>query len=161
MKPAHCTDDDYERIDAICGAEHARGAETRYWDDVEVGDALPAMVKGPLTVTEIIAFHAGGYGFVPYGMRGSQVGSKSRQRIAPFYFWNEQGVWDVAQRLHWDSQWAKAIGNPTAHDSRVMPQAWLCHQVSDWAGDDAFIENLHHSIREFNYHGDTSCAPVR
>ena len=46
-----------------------RGAEKRYWEDVEVGDELPPMVKGPLTVTEMIAFHAGGYGFVPYGLR--------------------------------------------------------------------------------------------
>src|SRR5205823_14051500 len=34
------------------------------------------MVKGPLTVTEIIAFHAGGYGFVPYGLWASRVGYK-------------------------------------------------------------------------------------
>jgi hypothetical protein len=27
--------------------------------------------------------------------------------------------------------------------------------VSDWAGDDAFIERLEDSIRKFNYQGDT------
>ncbi len=36
-----------------------------------------------------------------------------------------------------------------------MRQAWLCHQVSDWAVDDAFIESLHDSVRELNYHADT------
>ena len=116
---------------------------------------LPPMVKGPLTVTEIIAFHAGGYGFVPYGLRSSRVGYKNRQRIAPFYIKNEHGVWDVAQRLHWDSQWAKAIGNPLAYDYGVLRQAWFYHHVSDWAGDDAFIEKMSDSIRKFNYQGDT------
>ena len=132
-----------------------RGAEKRYWEDVDVGDELPPMVKGPLTVTEIIAFHAGGYGFVPYGLRSSRVGYKNRLRIAPFYIKNERGVWDVAQRLHWDYQWAKAIGNPLAYDYGVLRQAWFYHHVADWAGDDGFIEKMSDSIRKFNYHGDT------
>jgi acyl dehydratase len=155
VEPARYTDEDYERIDAIYGSEAPRGAEKRYWEDVQVGDQLPPMVKGPLTVTEIIAFHAGGYGFVPYGLRASRVGYKNRQRIAPFYVKNEQGIWDVAQRLHWDSAWAKGIGNPMAYDYGVLRQAWFNHQVTDWAGDDAFVERLQDSIRKFNYMGDT------
>lgn len=155
IEPAQYSDDDYERIDAIYQQERPRGRESRYWEDVEVGEALPEMVKGPLTVTEIIAFHAGGYGFVPYGLRASRLGYRNRQRIAPFYIKNESGIWDVAQRLHWDSQWAKAIGNPMAYDYGVLRQAWFNHQVSDWAGDDAFIERLYDSIRKFNYIGDT------
>jgi acyl dehydratase len=155
IEPAHYTDADYERIDAVYAQEGPRGAEKRYWEDVNVGDQTTPMVKGPLTVTDIIAFHAGGYGFVPYGLHGGRVGYKNRQRIAPFYIKNEQGVWDVAQRLHWDSQWAKAIGNPIAYDYGVLRQAWFFHHVADWAGDDAFIESQQDSIRKFNYHGDT------
>jgi acyl dehydratase len=155
IEPAHYTDEDYQRIDGIYESEQRRGPEKRYWEDVSVGDQLPPMVKGPLTVTEIIAFHAGGYGFVPYGLRASRVGYKNRQRIAPFYVKNEHGIWDVAQRLHWDSEWAKGIGNPMAYDYGVLRQAWFNHHVSDWAGDDAFIESLQDSIRKFNYMGDT------
>jgi hypothetical protein len=113
------------------------------------------MVKGPLTVTEIITFHSGGYGMVPYGLRASRVGYKNRKRIAPFYIKDEHGIYDVAQRLHWDSQWAKAIGNPMAYDYGVLRQGWFFHQVSDWGGDDAFVCGLTDSIRKFNYMGDT------
>lgn len=155
IEPARYTDEDYERIDAIYESERPRGAQKRYWEDVNVGDALPAMAKGPTTVTEMIAFHAGGYGFVPYGLRSSRVGYKNRKRIAPFYIKNAQGVWDVAQRLHWDSEWAKAIGNPMAYDYGVQRQCWFYHHVSDWAGDDACIVRLEDSIRKFNYMGDT------
>ncbi len=155
IEPAHYTDADYEKIDAIYEQERPRGGEKRYWEDVVVGDELTPMVKGPLTVTEIIAFHAGGYGFVPYGLRSSRVGYKNRKRIGPFYIKNEYGVYDVAQRLHWDSQWAKAIGNPMAYDYGVLRQSWFYHHVSDWAGDDAFIEKMEDSIRKFNYQGDT------
>ncbi|MFZ1490357.1 MAG: hypothetical protein WAS51_10470 [Ilumatobacteraceae bacterium] len=155
IEPAHYTDEDYERIDAIYASERARGADKRYWDDVSVGDQLPPMVKGPTTITEMIAFHSGGYGFVPYGLRSSRVGYNNRQRIKPFYIKNSQGVWDVAQRLHWDSEWAKAIGNPMAYDYGVQRQCWFYHHVSDWAGDDACIVRMEDSIRKFNYMGDT------
>jgi acyl dehydratase len=155
IEPARYTDDDYRRIDAVYEQEQRRGAERRYWEDVTVGDELPPMVKGPLTVTEMIAFHAGGYGFVPYGLRASRLGFQNRRRIAPFYIKNAQGIWDVAQRLHWDSEWAKAIGNPMAYDYGVLRQCWFWHHVSDWAGDDAFVERLEDSIRRFNYMGDT------
>jgi acyl dehydratase len=154
IEPAHYTDEDYEKIDAIYAAEQPRGAEKRFWEDVNVGDELQPMVKGPTTITEMIAFHAGGYGFVPYGLRSSRVGYKNRKRIAPFYVKNGQGVWDVAQRLHWDSEWAKAIGNPMAYDYGVQRQCWFYHHVSDWAGDDACIVKLEDSIRKFNYMGD-------
>lgn len=155
IEPAHYSDADYERIDAIYAAEAPLGGEKRWWEDVEVGDELPAMVKGPTTITEMIAFHAGGYGFVPYGLRSSRVGYKNRQRIAPFYIKNAQGVYDVAQRLHWDSEWAKAIGNPMAYDYGVQRQCWFYHHVADWAGDDACIVGMEDSIRKFNYMGDT------
>jgi acyl dehydratase len=155
IEAATYTDADYEKIDAIYAQEGPRGTEKRYWEDVNVGDEMDPMVKGPLTVTEMIAFHAGGYGFVPYGLRSSRVGYKNRKRIAPFYIKNGQGVYDVAQRLHWDSEWAKAIGNPMAYDYGVQRQCWFYHHVSDWAGDDACIVAQEDSIRKFNYQGDT------
>jgi acyl dehydratase len=155
IEAAKYTDEDYERIDAVYAGEKRQGAEHRYWEDVNVGDKLTPMVKGPLTVTEIIAFHAGGYGFVPYGLRASRLGYQNRKRIAPFYIKNANGIYDVAQRLHWDSEWAKAIGNPMSYDYGVMRQCWFYHQVSDWAGDDAIIETMEDSIRKFNYMGDT------
>jgi acyl dehydratase len=155
IEAATYTDDDYTKIDAIYESEKPRGATPRFFEDVVVGEALPPMVKGPLTITEVIAFHAGGYGFVPYGLRSSRVGYANRKRIAPFYVKNQQGIWDVAQRLHWDSEWAKAIGNPMAYDYGVMRQSWFYHYVSDWMGDDGFVEKLSDSTRKFNYMGDT------
>lgn len=155
IKAATYTDEDYEKIDAIYAAEKARGAEKRYFEDVQIGEELSPMVKGPLTVTDIQAFHMGGYGQVPYGLRAGRLGYTNRKRIKPFYVKNEQGIYDVAQRLHWDSEWAKGIGNPMAYDYGVLRQCWLYHYVSDWMGDDSFIERLEDSIRKFNFMGDT------
>ena len=139
IAPATYTDDDIAEIDAIYAAEQARGSETRWFEDVTVGDALTPMAKGPLTTTDMIVFHAGGYGFIPYAPTTNRVAYKNRQRIAPFYVKNEYGVPDVAQRVHWDSAWAQAIGNPMAYDYGVMRDCWLSHFVTDWMGDDAWL----------------------
>ena len=155
ITPATYTDDDIAEIDAIYAAEQARGSETRWFEDVTVGDALTPMAKGPLTTTDMIVFHAGGYGFIPYAPTTNRVAYKNRQRIAPFYVKNEYGVPDVAQRVHWDSAWAQAIGNPMAYDYGVMRDCWLSHFVTDWMGDDAWLVTQSSQIRKFNYIGDT------
>ena len=67
---------------------------------------------------------------------------------------NEQGIPDVAQRLHWDPKWAQAIGNPMAYDYGVMRENYLFQYLSDWMGDDAIVTHVHDEIRKFNYMGD-------
>lgn len=155
IEPAAYTDEDLAALDAIYAAEQARGSEPRWWEDVEVGEQLRPMAKGPLTTTDMIVFHAGGYGFVPYAPCSNRLAHQNRQRIAPFYVKNEHGIPDVAQRVHWDSAWAQAIGNPMAYDYGVMRDCHLSHFVTDWMGDDAWLVRQSSQIRKFNYVGDS------
>ena len=53
------TDDQIAAIEAQYERERARGAEPRWWEDVEEGDEVGPMVKGPLTVTDMVCWHAG------------------------------------------------------------------------------------------------------
>jgi acyl dehydratase len=154
IEPATYTDEDIAKIDAVYAAEEVRGGNTRYWDDVNVGDSLGTMAKGPLTVTDVVCFHAGGYGFIPYAPTVGRMAWKNRQRIAPFYVKNDQGIPDVAQRLHWDPKWAQAIGNPMAYDYGVMRENYIYHYLSDWCGDDGWVVRQHDEIRKFNFMGD-------
>jgi acyl dehydratase len=155
IEPATYTDEDIAAIDAIYAAEQVQGASLRDFASVTVGASLGKMAKGPLTVTDVICFHAGGYGFVPYAPTVGRLAHKNRQRIAPFYIKNEYGIPDVAQRLHWDPVWAQAIGNPMAYDYGVMRENYLYHYLTDWAGDDGIVLHVHDEIRKFNYIGDT------
>jgi acyl dehydratase len=155
IEPATYTDDDLAALDAVYAAEHCRGAETRWWEDVEIGDELLPMAKGPLTETDMIVFHAGGYGFVPYEPCSNRIAYQNRQRIKPFYVKNEYGIPDVAQRVHWDSTWAQAIGNPMAYDYGVMRDCHLSHFLTDWMGDDGWLVEQASEIRKFNYIGDS------
>nr|WP_180203607.1 MaoC family dehydratase N-terminal domain-containing protein [Pseudomonas sp. SbOxS1]NYU03338.1 acyl dehydratase [Pseudomonas sp. SbOxS1] len=155
ISPAQYSDEDLARIDEIYSAETSRGATPLYFDDLNVGDALPGGASGPLTVTDVVNFHGGGYGWVPYGLRTGRMWNQNRKRIAPFYVKNAQGIPDVAQRLHWDSDWAKAIGNPMAYDYGVMRENYLFRYLTDWVGDGGWVYKQYDEIRKFNYMGDT------
>ena len=154
IQPEQWTDEEFAKIEEIYAAEQVQGAAKRMFESVETGDSLGLQAKGPLTVTDVVCFHAGGYGFVPYAPTVGRRAHKNRKRIAPFYVKNEYGVPDVAQRLHWDPLWAQAIGNPMAYDYAVMRENYLWAYLNDWAGDDAIITNVHDEVRKFNYMGD-------
>jgi hypothetical protein len=113
------------------------------------------MAKGPLTVTDVVMFHSGGYGHQPYRPSVGRLTWKNRQRVPAFYVKNEYGIPDVAQRLHWDPLWAQAIGNPMAYDYGVMRENYLYHYLTDWCGDDGVVLKQHDEVRKFNYIGDT------
>ena len=155
IKPAVYSDEDLAKVDEVYAQEKRRGAEKRYWEDVQVGDTMGKMAKGPLTVTDIVVFHAGGYGFFPYSPTTSRLAWENRQRIPAFYIKNEQGIPDVAQRVHWDKELSlHTTGNPLPYDYGVMRETWIHHFLTDWAGDDAWVARQYDEVRRFNYLGD-------
>jgi hypothetical protein len=110
-------------------------------------------VKGPLTITEMVAWHVG-IGWGEYGGGASRVAYKNRQRVPKFYLPNQFGTWETAQRCHWDDEWSQRMGHPAAYDYGVMRTNWMVNLVTDWMGDDAWIWKLSASVRKFNYMGD-------
>jgi hypothetical protein len=147
------SDDDLARIDECYANETVRGATPRPVGEVEVGETLGPIVKGPLNVTEMVAWHTG-VGWGMYGGGASRVAYKNRTRIPKFYVQSDQGFWDSAQRCHWDSEWARRMGHPAAYDYGVMRSNWMAHLVSNWMGDDAWLWKMSASVRKFNYLGD-------
>ena len=105
------TDDEIDAIDAqyAAQAESRRGAEPRFWEDVTVGDDVGPMVKGPLTVTDMVCWHVG-MGMGLYGVRALDLAARNRRRIPRFFHRDEQNVPDVMQRVHWDPEFAAQVG---------------------------------------------------
>jgi acyl dehydratase len=149
----HYTDEDLERIDACYEAEAVRGAQPRRVAEVQPGDELGPIAKGPISVTDMVTWHVG-VGWGMYGGGASKIAYRNRKRIPKFYVKNELGCWDSAQRLHWDDEWAQRLGHPGAYDYGVMRTNWMVHLVTNWMGDDAWLWNASASIRKFNYLGD-------
>jgi acyl dehydratase len=148
------TDDQIAEIEAQYAAEGPRGAEPRWWEDVHEGDTVGPLVKGPLTVTDMVCWHVG-MGMGLYGVRALRLAARNRQRIPRFFHRDEQNVPDVMQRVHWDPGFAQRSGNPTTFDYGRMRETWLIHLCTDWMGDDAWLWKLDCEFRKFNYVGDT------
>jgi acyl dehydratase len=150
------TDDQLAAIDAAYASEPAqrRGAEPRWWEDVEEGDAVAPLVKGPLRVTDMVCWHVG-MGMGLYGVKALRLGYQQRQRVPRFFRPDDLNIPDVQQRVHWDPEWARRAGNPAIYDYGRMRETWLVHLCTDWMGDDAWLWKLDCQFRSFNYVGDT------
>lgn len=152
---ASYSDSDMAEIEAAYDAEFQRGAETLYLEDVTVGETTPTMVKGPLTITDLINTHmaAGwfGYGNPPY-----KLAYENRKKLRGFYTKNEFGAWDTLQRIHWDEAMASKIGVPATYDIGPMRRIMAAHYATNFAGDDGWVHRLKYEFRKFNYMGDTT-----
>ncbi len=148
------TDAQIDEIEAQYLAECPRGPDPRWWDDVTEGDTVGPMVKGPLTVTDIVCWHVG-MGMGLYGVAPLRLGTQNRQRVPRFFHRDPLNIPDVMQRVHWDPEFARRSGNPTTFDYGRMRETWLIHLCTDWMGDDAWLWKLDCEFRRFNYVGDT------
>ena len=150
------TDEQLAAIDAQYASEPElrRGAEPRCWEDVEEGDEVGPIVKGPMRVTDMVCWHSG-MGMGLYGVKALRLGYQQRQRVPRFFRPDDLNVPDVQQRVHWDAEWARRAGNPAIYDYGRMRETWLVHLCTDWMGDDAWLWKLDCQFRRFNYVGDT------
>ena len=149
------TPEDIAKVDAVYAAEQLRGPIARYWEDVEEGEALTPVAKGPLTMVDIISMHMG-MGLSSSGIGPLGLGYRQRRKMPAFYVPDRYGVPDVVQRVHWDHERAQALGLPTSYDYGQMRTSWLIHLVTNWMGDDAWLWKLSCQSRAFNFMGDTT-----
>ena len=110
-----------------------RGAEPRYWEDVQLGEKMPVMKKGLLTMMEIVRF--------------SLLAPSVPRRIEQRRPWVEIGFARQKQQ--------QRAGLEDASDYGPQRVCWLGQYATDWMGDDAWLWKLDCEFRVFNYVGDT------
>lgn len=132
--------------------ESPRGSTPRYWSDVEVGDSLGQVLKGPLTVTELITWLAGCGAFF---LRASRDADTYRtQHPAAYSRMPGESVPDIVMRWHWDDDFARSRGLSRAIDFGNQRISWFAHLLTDWMGDSAELRRLRVRLRRPHYIGD-------
>ncbi len=133
--------------------ETCRGSTPLYWDDVQVGDELPGIVRGPYTATVAVAFEQawGGLFIWAHG-----YWFKYLQRHPSAGILNGYGIPEPPEAVHWDSALARSVGVPEAYDYGPERVAWLGTMLTNWAGDNGFLAELYCEIRRFNLVGDVT-----
>ncbi|MFT5484530.1 MAG: acyl dehydratase, partial [Halieaceae bacterium] len=130
------TEEELEGFSKIYAAEEIRGANPRYWEQVEEGEALPRMMKGPMTVTGFICYAQGWGGLY---IRANKLAWKMQQAHPGLGIKNRFNVPDCPERVHWDEEFALEVGAPGAYDYGPERCSWLTHHLTNWMGDDGFL----------------------
>ena len=119
--------------DLLAFERKRRGAEPRYWEDVEVGmEMTPPLEKGVLTMTEIFRFGL----FVPPRLRRIE----SKRETMELGFERESAQ--------------KRAGLENASDYGPQRICWLGQFLTDWMGDDGTLKKFSSQIRHPNIIGD-------
>jgi acyl dehydratase len=142
-KPHRYTEAEIDKIERHIVGQTRRGAQQRMWEDVDVGDELPVIIKGPLDPETGIAYYAGN---LQFGYQSCDLAWKRRwaARHQPETVPNVRPVSWYAQRTwggvgHHDDDVAATVGMPAAYDNGWCRAAWLGQVVTDWAGDDSLM----------------------
>lgn len=145
------TDEEIAEFFELYANEEVRGAETRYWDDVNEGDVLRPLAKGPMTVTGFIAYAQGWGGLY---IRANKLNWRQIAAHPGLGIKNRFGIPDCPERVHWEEEFARMVGTPGAYDYGPERCSWLTHHLTNWMGDDGFLRRATSKIRRHNPAGD-------
>jgi acyl dehydratase len=149
--PRRYTDAELARHFDLYAQERIRGPEPRFWQDVKVGEALPPMAKGPMTVTGFIAYAQGWGGLY---IRANKLAWKQVEAHPGLGIKNRFGIPDCPERVHWEEEFARLVGTPGAYDYGPERCSWLTHHLTNWMGDDGTLRKASCKIRRHNPEGD-------
>ncbi|WP_040167339.1 FAS1-like dehydratase domain-containing protein [Microbacterium gorillae] len=135
-------------------AEAPRGAVPRFWEDVEVGDELDTVTKGPIGLTDEIAFVASGAAPIP--RLAAHRTALQRYRKHPSWAYrdpNTQAL-EPVYSVHYNDYAARLQGAQMAYDVGIQRTCWGIHALTNWMGDDGFLKELHGQYRSHVYLSD-------
>jgi acyl dehydratase len=150
------SDDELARIEDHYSSEPGsrRGDTTRHIDEVAVGDPPSTIVKGPLTITNVVGFLMG-WGS-PMCATNRMVHDYLARHPGARLRNPETNVADTLERAHWDPVLARATGMADGYDFGLQRVCWIGHLLTDWCGDDGWLASLEVRLRKPNLLGDTT-----
>jgi acyl dehydratase len=126
--------------DLLAFERQRRGAEPRYWEDVEIDEEMtPVLEKGLLTMTEIFRF----------GILVSPIPRRIEQRRPHL----EIGFGRETQQ--------KRAGLENASDYGPQRVCWLGEFLTDWMGDDGTLKKYSCEVRHPSIMGDSNFVKGR
>ena len=148
------TDEEIVCIEKDINAEASpRGDLLLYWEDVNVGDNLPGLVKGPLNLSDMMAWWVAEA--KPASM-GQLVYKELKNKPGMVSFNPDTGwpYWDYNQYPE-DLQSCRWVGYTAPYGRGIHRVCTAGHLLTDWMGDDGFLRRLNVvNLKPFIY-GDT------
>jgi acyl dehydratase len=145
---------------------HDLGHRERWWDDVEVGDALPERVFGPHSIasftTEWRAYLMNTWGAIGFrkndlealGFTREMAGYENdpdMQLVNPAL---TDGAYYGPSRGHLFPKWARRIGMPRAYGYGASMGSWITDYLAGWAGEHGMVVHSNANYRGPALSGD-------
>ena len=150
------SDEEIDKTYRATESVQVRGKEPRYWEDVQEGEEIPMVVKGPYSPLEIIAWKSGWHVDM-WGLgKANELRVRELMKHPSFSFRDPKtGAIQTAEAAHIDDEVAKSTAVPSGYDLGSQRNAWMAQVLTNWMGDDGFLKKITASYRRFNLTGDT------
>jgi len=151
--PHPWTEEEIKKIEDEVLAEEIRGANPRYWEDVNVGDELKPLVKGPLGITDMIARYVGGATAVRLKAHGAAL-REYRKHPAWAFRDPETHALEPIAAVHYNKSAANLQSLPFPYDAGIGRHCWLGHFLTNWFGDDGWLKKCYAEYHAFVFYSD-------
>lgn len=149
-------DAELERAEVGGLRSRIRGLAPMLGDDLRVGTQLDPIVKGPLTITDIVGWKRTGFGGVMEGLfvYPHEVAVMWRERHPSAAYWHPEGYPEAPSAVHWLDEAAQKAGVRGAYDIGPERICWMGQAVTNWMGCHGFMEKLEVRLTDFVFIGD-------
>jgi acyl dehydratase len=150
--PHPWTERELKEIEKEIIAEKTRGVELRYWEDVEPGEELGPVVKGPIGLTDEIAWTSG---YSPGWLKANESAFKLYQRHPSWAFRDpDTYALEPIAAVHWLKAAATSAGLPAPYDLGAQRHSWVIQLLTQWMGDAGWLKRCYAEYRAFVFLSD-------
>jgi len=147
-------EDEIVAIERQVLAEKPRGTAPRFWEDVAVGEAMQTLTKGPIGLTDEVAFIAGGG--TPIPRLKAHAAALADYQAHPAWSFRDpvMGSSEPIYAVHYNKAAANAMGVAFQYDVGFQRQCWQTQLLTNWIGDNGWVVDCTSEYRGFVYLSD-------
>jgi amino acid adenylation domain-containing protein/FkbM family methyltransferase len=120
---------------------------------IDIGDELPPLVRGPMTIGDLVAWQAA----IGPAYRAGALGYRDALAAPHSAVKHPITGWPVKDsQQHEDFLLAPQRGMPVPFDNGVMRFAWICPLLTDWMSDEGTLQRLTVRLVAPHLYGDTT-----
>ena len=151
--PHPWTEEELKKIEDEVLGEEIRGPNPRYWEDVNIGDELTPLVKGPLGITDMVARFVGGATATQLKAHGAAL---REYRKHPAWAFRDPVTYALEPivAVHYKKAAANLQGLPFPYDAGIARHCWLGHFLTNWMGDEGWLKKCYAEYRAFVFFSD-------
>ena len=150
--PHPWTEKELRAVEEEVLAEQIQGSVPRYWEEVQVGEELPQIVRGPLGLSDIIAYCIGAS---PVRIQAHGL-ALQEYRKHPAWAFRDSTTFalEPIYGVHYNKQAANSAGLPYPYDTAVQRHCWLMQLMTNWMSDEGWLKRSFAKYRNFVYLSD-------